>query len=73
MAKPSKKYSNLTTKEKSFIKKVLGITKIQDVDTTILKNLKEKLNDSRNQNMIIYKLWGVIICVILASFACNDT
>ena len=23
--------------------------------------------------MIIYKLWDVIMCVVLASFACNDT
>lgn len=76
MAKPQKKYSNLDKRQINYIKKKLGITKIQDIDTAILKQLKEnlkKLKDSRNQNMIIYKLWDVLMCVILASFAENDT
>lgn len=76
MAKPKKKYSDLAKNEISFIKKKLGITKIQDVDTAILKMLKEelkKLKDSRNKNMIKFKLWDVIMCVILASFADNNT
>ena len=76
MAKPQKKYSNLNTDEIKFIKKKLGITKIQDIDTAILKELKEalkKLKDSRNKNMISFKMWDVIICIILASFSdCND-
>jgi len=75
MAKPKKKYSSLSKREISFIKKKLGITKIQDIDTTILKQLKENLKlikDIRNKNMIIYKLWDVIMCVILASFADNN-
>lgn len=76
MAKPPKKYSNLSKEEISFIKKKLGISKIQDIDITILKKLKEnlkKLKDTRNQNMIIYKLWDCLMCVILASFADNNT
>lgn len=76
MAKPPKKYSNLDKKQINFIKKKLGITKIQDIDVTILKQLKESLKslkDTRNQNMIIYKLWDVVICVMLASFADNNT
>ena len=76
MAKPQKKYSNLNRREKEYIKKKLGITRVQDIDIAILKELKEslkKLKDSRNKNMIIYKLWDVIICIILASFAnCDD-
>ena len=59
MAKPPKKYSNLDKKKISFIKKKLNITKIQDIDISILKQLKENLKnlkDSRNKNMIIYKL-----------------
>ena len=63
MAKPKKKYSNLSKLEISFIKKKLNITKIQDIDTAILKQLKEnlkKLKNSRNQNIIIYKLWDVM-------------
>lgn len=76
MAKPQKKYSNLSKEEIKFIKKKLNITKIQDIDTSILKMLKEKLKelkDTRNKNMIIYKLWDVIMCVIISSFANNNT
>lgn len=76
MAKPKKKYENLSTNEKNLIKKKLNITKIQDIDTAILKQLREKLKelkDIRCKNKIIYKLWDVIICVVLASLACNDT
>ena len=76
MTKPPKKYSNLSKEEIKFIKNKLGITKIQDIDTAILKELKEalkKLKDTRNKNMISFKMWDVIICIILASFAdCND-
>lgn len=76
MAKPPKKYSNLSKEEIKYVKNKLGITKIQDIDTAILKELKESLKilkDSRNKNMISFKLWDVIICVILASFAdCDD-
>lgn len=76
MAKPKKKYSDLSIIEKNLIKKKLGITKVQDIDLAILKQLKEKLKilkDTRYKKMITYKLWDVIMCVILASFAENDT
>lgn len=75
MAKPKKKYSGLNKEEIKFIKKKLGITKVQDIDITILKQLKEKLKqlkDVRNKNMIIYKQWDCLMCVILASFAYNN-
>lgn len=76
MAKPKKKYNELTKLEIKYIKKVLNITSIQDIDIVLLKKLKEKLKeikDIRNKNMISFKLWDVIICVIIASFADNDT
>lgn len=76
MSKPKKKYSDLSKSEIQFIKKKLNITKIQDIDIAILKKLKEALKqikDTRNKNMITFKLWDVIMCVVLASFAfCND-
>lgn len=76
MAKPKKKYSDLNKNEIKFIKKKLNITRIQDIDTAILRELKEalkKLKDTRNKNMITFKLWDVVMCVVLASFAfCND-
>lgn len=59
MAKPPKKYNDLLKQEKSFLKKKFGITKFDEIDVAILKNLKErlkKLKDNRNQNMILYKL-----------------
>ena len=76
MAKPPKKYDGLTKEQKKFLKKMLGIKKLEDLDVAILKQLKEKLKalkDVRNKNMLIYKLWDVIMCVIIASFANNNT
>ena len=75
MGKPKKKYSDLLKEEIHFIKKRLNIKKIQEIDKAILKELKEnlkKIKDTRNQSMIIFKLWDVIMCVILASFASCD-
>ena len=43
MAKPPKKYSNLTKEEIKFRKKKLGISKIQDMETAILKEFKESV------------------------------
>lgn len=76
MGKPPKKYSNLSKEEIKIIKDKLNIKKIQDIDIAILKELKEGLKvlkDSRNKNMISFKLWDVIMCIILATFSdCND-
>lgn len=76
MAKPKKKYSNLDKKQIALVKKKLGITNVLEIDITILKRLKENLKalkDVRCKNMIIYKQWDVIMCVILASFGDNNT
>ena len=43
--KTSKKYSNLSKNEISFIKEKLNITTIQEIDTVILKQLKENLKN----------------------------
>ena len=40
MAKPKKKYDELTKLEIKYIKKILNITKFKDIDTTLLKNFK---------------------------------
>ena len=75
MAKPKTFFEQLSVIKKNYIKKKLGIKKIQDVKITILKQLKEelkKLKDSRRKNLIIYKQWDIIMCVILASFADNN-
>lgn len=75
MAKPKKKYSLLTKTQKSFILKKLGIRSILEIDTAILKKMKEeikRLKDSRVQGRIIYKQWDILMCTILASFADNN-
>ena len=75
MAKPVVKYSNLTIREKNFIKKKLNIKTFKDVDITIFKRLKEELKllkDTRSKNKIIFKLWDVVICVVIASLANNN-
>lgn len=72
MAVPKKNRLNITIKQKNFLLKKLGIKDITEIDVTILKQLKENLkvlNDSRQQSKITYKLWDIIICVIVASFA----
>jgi len=76
MAKPKKKYEILKKEEIKFIKEILNIKKTEDIDYALLKRLKEelkKLKDERQKGKIIYKEWDVIMCVIIASFANNDT
>ena len=72
MAKPKLERFNLDTREKKMLLKKLGINDIIDVDTTIIKNLKENLKnitDTRQQHKITYKLWDIVVCVIIADFA----
>ena len=76
MAKPSKKRFELSIREINYIKKQLGITKIEDVDKAAMKNLKERLKtltDSRIKKKTKFKIWDIIICTILAVlFNAND-
>ena len=76
MAKPKKKYTILSRVERKYLKEKFHINRLDELDTAILKELKErlkKLKDKRNKNMLIYKMWDVVMCVIIASFANNDT
>ena len=69
MAKPSKKRFELNIREINYIKKQLGITKIEDVDKAAMKKLKENLKllkDSRIKKKTKFKIWDIIICTILA-------
>ena len=76
MAKPSKKRFELSIREVNYIKKQLGITKIEDVDKAAMKRLKKKLKtltDSRIKKKTKFKIWDIIICTILAVlFNAND-
>lgn len=72
MAVPRKERLNITAIEKKYLLKKLGIKDITKIDTTILKQLKENLKlvtDTRQQSKISYKIWDIIICVIVANFA----
>lgn len=69
MARPSKRRFQLDIRQISFIKKKLGINKIEDVDKATMKLLKEKfktLTDSRMKHKTKFKIWDIIICTILA-------
>lgn len=64
------KQLNITNKEQKFLLKKFEINNIEDIDVAILKQLKEnlkKLTDSRQQSKIVYKIWDLVICVILAN------
>ena len=63
----------LNNKELKILLKKFGVKTLEDVKTTMLKELKEslkdKINDKRQQSKITYKIWDIIICVIVADFA----
>ena len=72
MGKVNNKRFNLNTREINFILEKLGIDNILDIDVAILKRLKERLKtitDTRQRWKITYKIWDVIICVIISNFA----
>ena len=76
MARPKKKYSELTKEEVKFLLNKFKIKTVKDIDKSVMKMLREelkKLKDVRCKGKIIYKLWDVIICVIVASLAGCDT
>ena len=76
MAKPSKKRFELNIREINYIKKQLGIAKIEDIDKAAMKRLKDNLKtltDSRIKKKTKFKIWDIIICTILAVlFNAND-
>lgn len=52
--------------------KSLGVSNVYEIDIPILKKLKEnlkQLSDTRQQSKISYKIWDVVMCVILCNFA----
>ena len=72
MAVPRKEKLNITTYQKKYLFEKLGIKDITEIDTAILKQLKENLKsitDTRQQSKIVYKMWDIVICVIVANFA----
>jgi len=69
MAKVNNKRFNLDARRINYIKKVLGVSKIENVDKAAMKKLKnnlKKIKDSRVKGRTKFKLWDIIICTILA-------
>lgn len=72
MAKPNKNTLNLDKEQISRLKKMLVISKIEEIPTTVLKELKESLknlSDSRQKWKTSYKIWDIAMYVILAVFS----
>jgi predicted transposase YbfD/YdcC len=69
MARPSKRRFELEITQINYIKKLLGINKIEDVDKAAMKRLKNNLKaikDIRVKGKTKFKIWDIIICSILA-------
>ena len=63
---------NLSKNQTSYLKEKFNISNIEDLDDTIVKLLKEKLmtiKDVRQTGKKHYKLWDILMYVILASFS----
>ncbi len=67
--KPVRKNSDkLDSRQKNYLKKKFGIKAYKDLHISILKRLKEsmkELTDSRIQHKCLYKIWDVVVCVII--------
>lgn len=71
---PKKHNLNLETRQINRLLKYLGIDSILDIDVAILKRLKEQLkqlSDPRQSSKTSYKIWDVVMYVIISSFANN--
>lgn len=69
MSRPSKKRFDLDIRQVNYIKKKLGINKIEDVDKVTMKLLKNNLKqikDVRVKGKTKFKIWDIIVCAILS-------
>ena len=72
MVNPSKKRLNISTIQQKYLLKKLNIVSLENLDTVVLKKLKEALktvDDPRQKYKTHYKIWDIVICVIIADFA----
>lgn len=68
--KKGNKRLNIKSNEQKYLLNKFNITSIENIDVAILKQLKEslkKLTDTRQQKKISYKIWDIVICVVLAN------
>ena len=67
--RPIKNTEKLDKRQKEYLKKKFGIKAYKDLTPTILKKLKEEikqLQDTRVQYKCSYKLWDIVMCVIIS-------
>lgn len=67
--KRQKNTDKLDKRQKNYLKGKFGIKAYKDLTPTILKNLKDgmkELTDTRIKNKCIYKIWDVVVCVIIS-------
>ncbi len=63
---------NVTKEQMSYLKKKLRIRKMEDIETTVLKDLKEtfkELKDTRQKSKTHYKIWDIVCYVIFAQMS----
>lgn len=69
MAKQSKRRFDIEIRQINYIKKQLGIEKIEDIDKAAMKRLKnnlKRLKDKRTKGKKKFKIWDIVVCTILA-------
>ncbi len=67
---------NVTREQMSFLKKKFGVRKIEEIEPTVLKKLKEELKqitDRRQKTKTKYKMWDILCYVIFSSLAGVET
>lgn len=67
---------NITKEQFSFLKKKFNVSKMEDIEPTVLKQLKEelkKITDKRQKSKTCYKVWDIICYVIFSSLAGVET
>lgn len=67
--KPLRVTDKLDKRQKKYLKKKFNISAYKDLTPTILKQLKEtmkQLNDPRQQSKTSFKLWDIVVCVIIS-------
>ena len=63
---------NVTSEQMRFLKKKLNISKMEDIEITVLKDLKETfkdLKDTRQKSKTHYKIWDIVCYVIFAQMS----
>ena len=64
-----KNSDKLDSRQKKYLKNKFGLNSFKDLNVTVLKRLKvamKDLTDSRQQGKINYKIWDIVVCVIIS-------